>query len=100
MVIRNEFKILEDNSANKFFDFLAAGLPILINYEGWQKESLENSKAGFSTLTSSKMAEKIIELKENKNLRDNMAKNSKNLAKKYSKEQACKKLLDIIENRI
>ncbi|UZJ79545.1 glycosyltransferase family 4 protein [Fictibacillus sp. KU28468] len=40
------FKILEDNSANKFFDFLAAGKPILLNYEGWQKRLLEQHGAG------------------------------------------------------
>jgi glycosyltransferase involved in cell wall biosynthesis len=100
MVVRNEFKILEDNSANKFFDFLAAGLPILINYEGWQKETLENNEAGFSTLTSKEMADKIIYLNNNRTLRDNIAKNSKDIAEKYSKKNACNKLLDIIENRI
>jgi glycosyltransferase involved in cell wall biosynthesis len=100
MVVRNDFKILEDNSANKFFDFLAAGLPILINYEGWQKETLENNEAGFSTLTSKEMADKIIYLNNNRTLRDNIAKNSKDIAEKYSKKNACNKLLDIIENRI
>lgn len=100
MVVRNEFKILEDNSANKFFDFLAAGLPIIINYKGWQKEALEDNRAGFSTLTPKQMAKKIVELKENDELRNNMAQNSNILAKKYSKKQACERLLDIIENKI
>ena len=31
-------KELWANSANKLFDTLAAGRPILINYNGWQKE--------------------------------------------------------------
>ena len=35
------------NSANKFFDTLAASKPILINYEGWQKEVIENENIGF-----------------------------------------------------
>ena len=34
------------NSANKFFDGLAAGKPIAINYQGWQAELLQESKAG------------------------------------------------------
>ena len=34
------------NSANKFFDGLAAGKPIMINYGGWQAEILKDSKAG------------------------------------------------------
>lgn len=37
---------LWDNSANKFFDALAAGKPILINYGGWQADLLRKSGAG------------------------------------------------------
>jgi glycosyltransferase involved in cell wall biosynthesis len=39
---------LWDNSANKFFDSLAAGRPIVINYGGWQADLLARSGAGFS----------------------------------------------------
>lgn len=35
-----------NNSANKFFDALAAGRPVAINYEGWQAEILRSSGAG------------------------------------------------------
>lgn len=35
-----------NNSANKFFDGLAAARPIAINYGGWQAELLRNSGAG------------------------------------------------------
>jgi len=35
------------NSANKFFDTLAAKKPILINYEGWQKELIQKENIGF-----------------------------------------------------
>ena len=35
-----------NNSANKFFDALAAGRPLAINYEGWQAELLRESSAG------------------------------------------------------
>lgn len=37
---------LEDNSANKFFDGLAAGRPVIINYGGWQAELLRSTGAG------------------------------------------------------
>jgi glycosyltransferase involved in cell wall biosynthesis len=37
---------LWDNSANKFFDALAAGRPIAINYGGWQADLLRESGAG------------------------------------------------------
>jgi glycosyltransferase involved in cell wall biosynthesis len=35
-----------NNSANKFFDALAASRPILINYRGWQAEILNRTGAG------------------------------------------------------
>jgi glycosyltransferase involved in cell wall biosynthesis len=35
-----------NNSANKFFDALAAGRAVLINYRGWQAELLEETGAG------------------------------------------------------
>lgn len=34
------------NSANKFFDALASGTPVAINYGGWQAELIEKSGAG------------------------------------------------------
>ena len=38
---------LEHNSANKFFDTLAAGKPMLINHGGWQAEVLKSTGAGW-----------------------------------------------------
>ena len=34
------------NSANKFFDTLAAGKPVVINYGGWQAEIVERDRLG------------------------------------------------------
>jgi len=39
-------KEMEANSANKFFDALAAGLPVLLNYGGWQSKLLVDNEAG------------------------------------------------------
>ncbi|WP_127503272.1 glycosyltransferase family 4 protein [Actinoplanes solisilvae] len=39
-------KALWDNSANKFFDALAAGRPIAVNYGGWQADLLTETGAG------------------------------------------------------
>jgi len=37
---------LWNNSANKFFDSLAAGRPIMINHEGWQADLIREGGAG------------------------------------------------------
>lgn len=39
---------LHANSANKFFDALASGTAVAINYQGWQKELLEETGAGIA----------------------------------------------------
>ena len=43
------FKILETNSATKFYDYLAMGLPIVLNYQGWQAEYLGQFQCGLSS---------------------------------------------------
>lgn len=99
MCVDNKFKILEDNSANKFFDFLAAGIPVLINYGGWQKEIIEKSNCGKSDLEPRAMADTILEIKNNYRLKRIMGKNSRLLAEnKYSDIIAKKKLLEIVNN--
>ncbi|MFC3285511.1 glycosyltransferase family 4 protein [Litchfieldella rifensis] len=41
-----ELPEMEKNSANKFFDALASGTPVAINYGGWQAELIEQSGTG------------------------------------------------------
>lgn len=43
---------MEVNSANKFFDALAAGRPVFINYGGWQAALLDRSGAGVAVDSS------------------------------------------------
>ncbi len=38
---------LWDNSANKFFDTLAAHKPIVINHKGWQADTIEKENIGY-----------------------------------------------------
>lgn len=99
IMITKKSKILEDNSANKFFDFLAASLPIVINYGGWQKKVLEDNGVGYSCSADNPndMAEKILMIKNSADILG-MKQNSYKLAKeKYSREVACKKLDFIIK---
>ena len=42
-----DYKIKWDNSANKFFDTLAAGKPVLINYQGWQMDVIQENQCGY-----------------------------------------------------
>ncbi|MCD6520769.1 MAG: glycosyltransferase family 4 protein [Anaerolineae bacterium] len=46
------YPILETCSPNKFFDALALGRPVLINFGGWMKELLEEYQAGVAVPSS------------------------------------------------
>jgi glycosyltransferase involved in cell wall biosynthesis len=71
-------------SPNKFFDYLAVGLPVLTNYPGWVADLLEKNNCGFSCLAgdASKFADKIEYILANKELLKNMGRNAKQLAEK------------------
>ena len=53
-------KEMESNSANKFFDSLAAGTPVMVNYGGWQPELLIEYDAGFQLDRDLKKASKKL----------------------------------------
>ena len=76
---------LWNNSANKFFDGLAAGKPIMINYSGWQRSLLEKYNAGFyvpfdDCLKGAEILNKIV---NNNDLSKNMGHAAKKLANKH-----------------
>ena len=56
------------NSANKFFDALASGTPVAINYGGWQADLIRETGAGLLfdpidvNLTANLLVEKIRDI--------------------------------------
>lgn len=73
------------NSSNKFFDALAAGRPLAINYGGWQKDLLESAQAGIVTwqLTTEQAAQLIAEKLYDHTWRTQAGHNAKKLAKQH-----------------
>ena len=53
-------------SPNKFFDYIASGLPILVNHPGWVKDLIIEEQAGVfsSPGDASEMAAKLISMSE------------------------------------
>lgn len=82
IMIVDDYEILQDNSANKFFDYLAAGLPVVINYGGWQKAVLEENKAGKGFMFDDKEGfyNLLLEFKKNMSLLKEYSRNAKHLA--------------------
>jgi glycosyltransferase involved in cell wall biosynthesis len=56
MVLANVPAFYDGTSPNKFFDYLSAGLPVLINYPGWLAEFVVRERCGFAALPADAMA--------------------------------------------
>lgn len=89
------------NSANKFFDSLAAGTPIMINYYGWQAEVLQECKAGFvvSPYSPEEGAAKLVEKLNNPDELEAMGREAKKLAKERFDRNVLAKQLEGVLRR-
>jgi len=82
IVIFANYPILEHNSANKFFDSLSAGKPVLLNYSGWQRELLEAGGAGLGCelCNMDEFIEKVLFLSRNAGILKQMGAKARQLA--------------------
>lgn len=93
--------ILEHNSANKLFDYLSAGKPVVLNYGGWQREVLENAGAGVGCDMGNEEAffALIANLKDDAQKRASMATAARNLAEnRFNREALSAKVLGVISD--
>ena len=74
--------ILDTSSPNKFFESLAAGVPVIQTTKGWIKNYLDINKVGFSLEgdNSESLSNLLIELKNNPKLIKDMKINAKKCA--------------------
>lgn len=91
-----DLKFLETSSPNKFFESLAAGVPVIQNTKGWMYEFLKKYNVGYS-ISSKKpqiLAKKLIEMRESQTINPEKI---KNLARKYfDKKKLAEKMLENI----
>lgn len=93
-----DIKELWANSANKFFDTLAAGKPILINHEGWQAEIIREYNIGYvlPPIITNKEASEFVKYTLDENHILKQQENALSVAKeKYSLEVAVDKYLSV-----
>ncbi len=92
---------LWSNSANKFFDTLASGKPVLINYKGWQEEVINKKNIGYvlPPKLNDDDVKKFAQYSLDKLLIAEQGVNSLSVAKKYySKDMAIEKYNNIFNN--
>ena len=87
------------NSANKFFDALAAGCPIAINYKGWQAAILNKTAAGLVLPPKDipLAARKLVSALEDQQWLDNAGIAATKLAReKFDRNLLAKQLEDVL----
>lgn len=95
-----DYPILKDNSANKFFDYLAAGLPVLINYSGWQKDVLDKFNAGksFNYHDKEGFYKFLVKFKNDRQLLTDFSNNAKKLAlEKYDSDMLAQQFEEVLK---
>ena len=91
---------LWDNSANKFFDTLAAHRPMVINHEGWQADTIRKHNCGYvlPPKVSDEAAKAFVEYMMNDELLKVQGENAFKLGKvQYSLEVAVDKYMGIFD---
>jgi len=99
LVIIANYQIIEANSSNKFFDGLSAGVPVLLNYSGWQRNILEENEAGFGcTLCNlDEFVEKVLYLNSHSRQVKQMGQNARRVAvEKFNRDELAKQALELI----
>ena len=95
--------ILKTNSPNKLFDSLSAGKPIIVNSAGWTKEMVEQENCGFfvDPEKPEQLAEKLLAIKDDKNLLKIWGENARRLSLEvYDKEILASKAADVLEKYV
>jgi glycosyltransferase involved in cell wall biosynthesis len=94
-------KIMEKHaSLNKFYDGLAAGKPLLLNYSGWQRKILEENKAGFGCelCNLDEFVKKVLYLNSHREDVLEMGRNARRVAEeKFDRDKLAAQALSVLE---
>ena len=101
-VLANIESFYYGTSPNKFFDYLASGLPVITNYPGWVADLISVNNCGYVTPPSDSkaFANTLIKAEKNKEASNNLRMNALKLAKtEFSRESLGLKFVSWIENK-
>jgi len=94
------FAVLQANGSSKAFEYMAAGIPCVLNYEGWLAQYLADYTCGLSSPLGQveRFAQQINQLILNKELRREMGQNARRLAaQKFDRKILADKMLTLFE---
>jgi len=100
MILENVPAFYYGTSPNKFFDYIASGLPVLVNYPGWLAEIIDEHNCGKTAPPNDSKAfvQTLIELADRPELLEQMGRNGRKLAEEhFSKAKLFDDLVTFLE---
>ena len=101
MILANVEAFYYGTSPNKFFDYIATGMPVLCNYPGWVSELLQEWEAGIAVLPddSNGFADAILNLAAEPEQLEVMARQARKLAEtEFDRDKLAKKFVHVLES--
>jgi glycosyltransferase involved in cell wall biosynthesis len=89
MILKNAPALYYGTSPNKFFDYIAAGLPVLNNYPGWLADMIDEHKCGLAVPPgdATAFAQALVWLRDHPAERADMGRQARMLAEaEFSRE--------------
>lgn len=100
MVLKNVPAFYYGTSPNKFFDYAAAGIPIINNYPGWLAGLIEEHQAGLVVPPDDPVAfaDGLQRLAADRALRDRLGANARQLAEtRFARPQLAAQFIEVLE---
>ena len=100
MVLANVPAFYYGTSPNKFFDYIASGLPVVNNYPGWLADMINENKCGIAIEPEKPelFADAVIKLAEHPELREEYGINGRSLAEReFSRDLLGAKFVSFLE---
>lgn len=100
MILANVPALYYGTSPNKFFDYIAAGLPVVNNYPGWLADLITQNECGIAVEPENPdaFADALVELADKRNLALQMGLNARSLAgREFSRDLLAERFISFIE---
>lgn len=97
MILKGNETFQEGTSPNKFFDYLACGLPIIVNYTGWMSRIISYFGVGFYVDSPRNMRDKILTMASEKKQLSKMASNTVGASELFDRNRISKDFIHVVE---